>query len=146
MATETNKRLARRFFAEVVDGRQLAVAAELFVADYQHHDPGLPPELQGSREVYINHLPMYTIAFPDMHVAVDRMVADDEEVATHWTLTGTHNGNLMGMPPTGTPVHVSGITIQRTAGDRIVEGWTIFDTLGLLQQIGVVPAPGRETE
>jgi steroid delta-isomerase-like uncharacterized protein len=142
MGTEVNKTLARRFFVEIADGRQLDRAAELFAADYRHHDPGLPPEMQGSRDAYINHLPMYTAAFPDMHVTVDDMVSDGDKVATRWTITGTHGGDLMGMPPTGKSVAASGITIQRIADGKIVEGWTIFDTLGLLQQIGAVPAPG----
>jgi predicted ester cyclase len=62
---------------------------------------------------------------------------------TRWTLTGTHNGNLMGVPPTGKRVDCSAITIQRIAGGVIVEGWTIFDALGMMQQIGVVPSPGQ---
>lgn len=143
MGTEENKALARRFFAEIADGGHLDRAAELMTADYQHHDPGLPPELQTSRDAYINHFPMYTAAFPDMRIDTEDVVADGDKVATRWTLTGTHNGNLMGIPPTGKPVNVSAITIQRIAEGKIVEGWTIFDVLGMMQQIGVIPAPGQ---
>jgi steroid delta-isomerase-like uncharacterized protein len=143
MTTEENKALARRFFTEVADGGHLDHAAEMMAADYRHHDPGLPPELQGSREAYINHFPMYTAAFPDMRIAVDDVVADGDKVVTRWTLTGTHNGNLWGVPPTGKRVDCSAITIQRIAGGVIVEGWTIFDALGMMQQIGVVPSPGQ---
>ncbi len=143
MMTEENKTLAHRFFDEIADGGRFDRAAEIMTADYRHHDPGLPPELQGSRDAYIGHFPMYTTAFPDMRIAVDDMIADDDKVATRWTLTGTHNGNLMGIPPTGKPVNVSAITIQRIADGKIVEGWTIFDALGMMQQIGVVPSPGQ---
>jgi steroid delta-isomerase-like uncharacterized protein len=142
MSTDENKALARRFFDEVVNGGHLDRAAQMMAADYRHHDPGLPPEMLGSRDAYVSHFPMYTAAFPDMRVVVDDVVADGDRVAMRWTLTGTHNGNLMGIPPTGKPVNVSAITIQRIAGGTIVEGWTIFDALGMMQQIGVVPAPG----
>ena len=142
MTVEENKALARRFFVEIADGGHLDRAAEMMAADYRHHDPGLPPEMQTSRDAYISHFPMYTAAFPDMRIAVADIVAEDDKVAIRWTFTGTHNGPLMGIPPTGKPVNVSATTIQRIAGGKIVEGWTLFDALGMMQQIGVVPSPG----
>lgn len=143
MSTEESKALARRFFEEVAGGGHLDRAAELMAADYRHHDPRLPPEVQGSRDAYIGHFPMYTAAFPDLRTTVDDVVAEGDRAAVRWAITGTHNGALMGIPPTGKRIDCSGITIQRIAGGKIVEGWTIFDTLGLLQQIGVAPSPGQ---
>lgn len=143
MSTEENKALARRFFAEVADGRHLDRAAEMMAADYRHHDPGMPPELQTSRDTYINHFPMFTTAFPDLRTTIDDVIAEGDRVAVRWAITGTHNGELMGIPPTGKRINCSGITIQRIAGGKIVEGWTIFDTLGMLQQLGVAPSPGQ---
>jgi steroid delta-isomerase-like uncharacterized protein len=142
MSIEENKALARRFFAEVADGGQLDRAAEMMAADDRNHDPGLPPALRGSRDAYINHFPMYTAAFLDMRIAVEDVIAEGNKVAVRWTLTGTHNGSLMGIPPTGKRVDCSAITMQRIAGGMIVEGWMIFDALGMMQQIGVVPSPG----
>jgi steroid delta-isomerase-like uncharacterized protein len=143
MSAEGNKALARRFFVEVADGGHLDRAAELMAADYRHHDPGLPPELQTSRDAYIGHFPLYTAAFPDMRIAVEDLVADGDKVATRWTFAGTHSGDLMGIPPTGRRVNIAAMTIQRIADGKIVEGWTILDVLGMMQQIGVVPAPGQ---
>lgn len=143
MSTEESKTLARRFFEEVVGGRHLDRAAELMAADYRHHDPGLPPEMQGSRDAYVSHLPMFTTAFPDLRTTIDDVIAEGDRAAVRWTITGTHNGELMGIPPTGRHINCSGITIQRIAGGKIVEGWTNFDALGMLQQLGVVPSPGQ---
>lgn len=143
MDTEKNKTLARRFFAEVANAGRLDRAAELMAPDYRHHDPGLPPELQESRDAYVSHFPMYTAAFPDMGIVVDDVVAEGDRVAIRWTLTGTHNGELMGIPPSGKKVTCPAITIQRIADGKIVEGWTNFDALGMLQQIGAIPSSGH---
>jgi steroid delta-isomerase-like uncharacterized protein len=142
MSIEANRGMARRFFTEVANGGNLEVAKDLLVADYRHHDPGLPPELLSSRDAYIGHFPVYTTAFPDLSTTVEDMIAEGDKVVTRWTIRGTHNGELMGIPPTGTPIAASGITIQRFADGKIVEGWTIFDTLGILRQLGVVPSLG----
>ena len=142
MSAEDNKALSRRFWEEVADQRNLELADELFAAGYVHHDPGLPPEMQRSRDAYMQHLPMFYAAFPDFHLTIEDMVAEGDRVATRWSFRGTHQGELMGMPGTGKKVAASGTTIQRAAEGKIVEGWTLFDTLGMLQQLGVVPPPG----
>jgi hypothetical protein len=70
------------------------------------------------------------------------MLAEGDRVVTRWTARGTHRGELMGIPPTGKPVTMTGITINRLEGGKVVEDWTVFDQLGLLQQLGAIPAPG----
>jgi steroid delta-isomerase-like uncharacterized protein len=142
MSIAENRAASRHFFEQSGAGGDLAAARELFVPDYRHHDPQLPPQMQEGRDAYIGHLPMFTAAFPDMRMTIKNMVAEDDRVATHWSFTGTHNGELMGIPPTGKQVTASGISIQRFADGKIAEGWTNFDLLGLLQQLGVVPSPG----
>ncbi len=143
MTSGDNKTIARRFFEEVAGGGHLDRAAELMAGDYRHHDPGLPPEMRGSRDAYVGHFPMYTAAFPDLRTTVDDLVAEGDKVAIRWTIAGTHNGELMGIPPSGKRINCSGITIQRIADGKIVEGWTNFDALGMLQQIGAIPSPGH---
>ena len=64
-----------------------------------------------------------------------------ERVVVRWIGRGTHTGELMGVPPTGASIAVDAITIFRIAADRIAEEWTVWDALGLLQQVGAVPAP-----
>jgi steroid delta-isomerase-like uncharacterized protein len=144
MSAEENKVLARRFFVEVTGQRKLDLATEIFEADYKHHDPGLPPQMQESRDAYIGHLPMYYEAFPDFQLSVDDMLAEGDEVATRWSFTGTHQGDLMGVGATERQVHASGMTFQRISEGKIVEGWTIFDTMGMMQQLGVMEQPPGE--
>ena len=82
-------------------------------------------------------------AFPDVRVTVEDQVAEGEEVATRYTLVGTHRGELMGIPPTGNPVEIVGVAIDRLANGKIVESWDNYDALGMMQQLGVIPAPDQ---
>ena len=86
----------------------------------------------------------YLAGFPDGRITIDGQLAEGDMVATRWTGRGTHQGELMGIPPTGKQVTVSGITISRVKNGKVVEEWSNWDTLGMLQQLGVVPAPGGE--
>ena len=79
-------------------------------------------------------------AFLDIRVAVEDQVAERDKVVSRWTATGTHTGDLMGIPPTGRRVDISGVTINRFSGGKIVEDWYQSDDLGMMQQLGVVPS------
>ena len=79
-------------------------------------------------------------AFPNTTMRITEIVAEGDMIATHWTATGTHTGELMGMAPTGRDVTVGGIQFDRIRDGKIVESHGLFDALGLLQQIGAVPA------
>jgi steroid delta-isomerase-like uncharacterized protein len=85
----------------------------------------------------------YTRAFPDCRVIIEDSLAEGDKVMLHYTFAGTHTGELMGIAPTGKPVSVQGTAFARFAGGQIVEETTIWDTLGLVQQIGAVPALGQ---
>ena len=82
-------------------------------------------------------------AFPDVHFTIEDQVAEADKVVTRWTWRGTHQGPFQGIPPTGKHVMVTGVGINRFANGKVVENWTNMDILGLLQQLGVVPAPGQ---
>ena len=85
--------------------------------------------MQHSRDAYIGHLPMFYEAFPDLRVTVEDMLAEGDKVATRWTIRGTHQGELMGIPPTGKQVEASGITIHRVSGGKSWRGgrsWTTW--------------------
>jgi predicted ester cyclase len=86
---------------------------------------------------------MYRTAFPDLRISIDEQIVEGETVVTRWTATGTNEGELMGMAATGKQATTAGINIDRVAGGKLVEGWGLFDQLGLLQQLGVVPLPTR---
>jgi steroid delta-isomerase-like uncharacterized protein len=86
----------------------------------------------------------YYDALPDIHWTIDDMVAEGDKVAARTTWTGTHKGEIMGIPPTNKKVTVSGIVIDRFAGGKIVEDNGIFDMLDLMRQLGPVPTPKKE--
>ena len=84
----------------------------------------------------------YRAAFPDTHLTIEDQIAEGDKVVTRWTATGTNQGTLMGIPPSGKRVTITGISITRIANGKAVEDWVNFDTLGMLQQIGAIPTPG----
>jgi steroid delta-isomerase-like uncharacterized protein len=139
MSTEENKALARRLFEDGINQRNLAVLDELCIPDFVLHNVALT--LQGLEPVK-QFLSMYLTAFPDVQLTIEDMIAEGDTVVFRHTFRGTHKGDLMGIPPTGKQVNVTGIDIFRTAGGKIVEQWTNADELGAMQQLGVVPSMG----
>jgi len=137
MSTEENKALLRRLFEEVWNQGNLATLHEVLAADFLYH-----PDLRGL-EAYKQAIKLNLTAFPDLHFTIEDMLAEGDRVVTRWTLRGTHQGPFQDIPPTGKPVTVTGISIFRVANGKGVEVWTDADYLGMLQQLGVVPAPGQ---
>ena len=140
MTTEENEAIVRRFFDEVCNGRQLDVADELFAPDHASHDPQIPgvqPGPEGMKQV----IATYQQAFPDAHWEVVEMFSTGDRVVTRWIGSGTHGAELMGIAPTGMKVRVAGHWIHHIEDGRIVESWNVWDVLGMLQQLDVVPPP-----
>jgi steroid delta-isomerase-like uncharacterized protein len=137
MSTETNKATVRRFYAEYIP----AVVDELFTPDYMHHDASLPPEMQRGREAYKQLTQGFLAAFPDITNTVEDQVAEGDKVVSRVTVRGTQHGELMGMPPSGKAATFPLISIHRFADGKIAECWIVFDTLGMLQQLGAIPGP-----
>lgn len=134
-----NKALARRLVEEAFNEGRLDVTEELVASDFVGHDPSLPEEVRGPAGVK-EVIAGYRAAFPDIQITIEDQIADGDLVVTRWRATGTHQGELMGMPATGKQATVTGITIDRIADDQIVESWDNWDTLGLMQQLGAIPA------
>ena len=137
--TATNQALVTRFFDEMCNGRKLELADQLFAPTHVYHDPQTPtgPGPQGMKQV----IATYQNAFADARWTVHEIIpAREDLVVTRWTGTGTHSGDLQGIAPTRKAVKVDGIWIHRIAGGKIVESWNHWDTLGLMQQLGVLPA------
>ncbi len=86
---------------------------------------------------------MFRTAFPDLHVTFEQELADGDCVIHRGYITGTHQGEFQGIPPTGKQVKMKSIDIWRIANGKAVENWVQFDMLGLMQQLGVIPAPGQ---
>jgi len=140
MTAEENKALVTRLIEEAWNEGNLAVIDELLAPDYVLHidAPGAP-----GREGYKQAVEMHRAAWSDLRLTIEDMVAEGDKVAMRGILSGTQTGEYMGIPPTGKRAAWSAISIRRFEGGQIAEEWVEMDTLGLLQQLGVVPAPGR---
>ncbi len=137
VAAEENKALVRRLFEEVWNQWKLDVIDELFASDFVHHEPTVG-EVRGPGD-YKKYISILLTAFPDVQLTIEDQIAQGDKVVTRWTLTGTHKGELMGVPPTGVQVTWTGISIDRFAGGKFVESWVIADDFSLFQQLGVIP-------
>lgn len=139
-----NKKLSRRTIEEIWNNQQLDVVDELIAADIVHHDPQLPSPVKGV-EGYKQFVRYYLNAFPDLHFTIDDQLSDEHTVVSRWTATGTHKGDLSGIPATGRRISVTGITYGQIADGKFVETWSSWDALGLMQQLGAVgsEAAGR---
>jgi steroid delta-isomerase-like uncharacterized protein len=137
MSSEQNKKIVRRVIEEPWKG-ELQVVDELIDPNYIGHDPSLPEPLHGPEGVK-EFISTYRDAYPDARITVEGQIAEGDTVATRWTGRGKHDGDLMGIAPTGKQVTVSGITFSRLANGKVVEEYTNWDTFGMMQQLGVVP-------
>ena len=141
MSTEDNKALVRRAIEGIINQGNLGMADELFASDYVYAAPGTP-EMRGP-EGLKQLIGMYRAAFPDIQLTVGEQIAEGDTVVTRWRGTGTHQGELMGVAPTGKRVTVEGMILTRCATGKIVEEFEILDSLGMLQQLGAIPAAGQ---
>ncbi len=131
-----NEALVRRYVEEVYDQRRLDVADEIFAPDFALHDPDLPGGARGP-EGMKRVVETFVGAFPDLQVSLDDGFSSGDKVVTRWTSMGTHQGELMGIAPTGNRVEVTVVGIWRVAEGKIAEAWVVFDALGMTQQLGV---------
>ena len=134
-----NKAIARRLVEEAFNEGKLEVVDELAAPGIVSHDSALPEPLVGIDATKAS-IAAYRDAFPDLKLTVEEQIAEGDLVVTRWTARGTHQGELMGMAPTGKEATVTGITIDRLENGRIAESRTNWDSLGLMQQLGAVPA------
>jgi steroid delta-isomerase-like uncharacterized protein len=142
--SDDKKAVVSRFIEEAWNNGNLDAIGEFIAEDHIDHDPtrsGTP----GGSEGMAMTIRMYRAAFPDAHIELGELIAEGDLVAGPWTATGTHQGELMGISPTGKSIEISGIGIDRVVDGRIVESWANWDTLGMLAQIGAAPAPAGTT-
>ena len=144
MSTEENKATVRRYFEEALNQGNLALANELNAPNWVYHDPAVPDVR--TIEDYAQWFTQIRSAYPDFHVAIEDLVAEGDQVVVRYTWRGTNTGNFvtpaMQIPATGKQVAVTGMSIVRFAGGKGVEVWNQTDSLGLFQQLGLIPAMG----
>jgi steroid delta-isomerase-like uncharacterized protein len=132
-----NEATVRRFYEEMNNGRKNELASELFTSDHQLHDPQVPaPDGPDGVAAVVS---VYQTGV-NGHWAINDIFSVDDKVVVRWTGTGEHVGEVNGIPPTGRPIDVSAISIHQLRDGKIAETWEVWDTLGFLQQLGVVPA------
>ena len=137
MSESGNRAVIQRFLEEVINEGRLEQADEIVAEDFVELDP-LPGQRQG-REGLKEVIGMLRAAFPDMHWVVEEMIAEGEKVVTRFTWTGTQQGTFMGIPATGRSVVVKGVVIDRIVGSMMTDSRILMDTMGLMQQLGVIP-------
>src|SRR5262245_32974868 len=137
MSAEQNKAIVRRMVEEAQTRHNLAAVDELFAVDFVDHSvpPGLPPSREGVKTQFA----MFSAAFPDLRVVIRDQVAEGDQVVTRKTFHGTHQGDLMGIPPSGRPIAFDVIDILRLKDGKITDHWNVVDQLSLMRQIGVFP-------
>lgn len=136
MSKESNIN-AQKKFGEAVNTGNLQVIRDLVAPGCVDHDPA-PGQAPGP-EGYIEFFSMMRTAFPDFHLDVEQLVADDDNVAFAYTATGTHSGEFMGIAPTGRSVKFRGLQISKFKDGKMVQRWGSSDELGLLKQLGIKP-------
>ena len=138
MTVEENKALLRRIIDQAFNERNLGVVDELLSEDFVGHS--WPPEVDSSREGLKQLVNTFTGAFPDLHVQIDDLIAEGDKVVGRVTTSGTHQGDLMGIAATGKHVSFAEVHIIRIANGKAVEHWGVEDMLGMMQQLGAIPA------
>jgi steroid delta-isomerase-like uncharacterized protein len=142
MSEAENRALFERYFDLVANKDDLDLADEIFAADYQHHDPANPdPRPMIGSQAVKDHLTSLKSAFPDLIFDIDDIVAEGDSIVVRWTARGTNTGDYFGLPATGKPIEITGMNSWVTRDGQAIEGWVNRDDMGLLQQLGVVPAP-----
>ena len=145
LSTDKLKAIATRLY-EGLNKRELSIIDELFAPNYRFYRPASPVPL--NREGFKQVRSAYVgTAFPDWHVTVDDLIAENDKVLTRVRMSGSHKGDFLGVPATGKRVEIEGLDIFRVAEGNIVEHWVQSDALGLLRQVGLLPEhaqPQRE--
>jgi steroid delta-isomerase-like uncharacterized protein len=138
ISAQENKAVARREVEEIYAQGNLDAAEEIYAPNYVGHDAtsGEIRGIEGAKQFAAT----FRQAFPDLQPTIEDMVAEGDKVVTRFSARGTHQGETEDFgPPTGNRVEVTGVTIEQFAEGKIVEEWTNYDALGLMQQLGLVP-------
>ena len=140
MSTESNKAAVRRF-RDALNAGDLDGAVAVFAPHAVVHVSGAPDPL--TLEGFKQFGRVFLSAFPGGRSTIEDVIAEGNKVVSRITYRGTHTGDMMGIPPTGKSVMVSETIIDQFADGKIVESWRLFDQMAMMQQLGVIPAPGR---
>ena len=141
MSIQDNKALARRYFEEYTNARNTALAGEILTPDVAVHGLSSPTLESRGIEELAEFLGGMSVAFPDLQITIDDMIAEADKVVVLNTVRGANTGEYQGMPPTGRQIALSSFSMFRIEDGRIAEIWNLADTLGMMQQMGLIPTP-----
>lgn len=134
-----NQSVVKRWWEELWNQGNLAVADQIVAPNFTDHDPAspwVPPGIDGCKTLVTG----YRTVFPDIHFAIEQEVAAGDKVVSHWRCRGTHRAELMGIPATGKTIDVEGISILHLDHGKITHQTTIWDAFGMMRQLGALPA------
>jgi steroid delta-isomerase-like uncharacterized protein len=142
--SDQGKERLRQFYDVVVNQGDVEKVDEFCTEDFVDHEefPGITPDRAGVKDFFV----MMRKAFPDLHVEVHDIVADGDLAVARATMTGTHQGEFMGVPPTGRRIEVEGFDMVRIPdGQRATAHWGVMDAMTMMQQLGAIPEPEQAT-
>ena len=139
---EGNKKIAIRFLEQCWNGGDLAAVPDLVSGRCRYHDPVFPHMVSGVESMQ-HHIERSRRAFPDLMFRIDDTIAERDEVVVHWTASGTHRGEFLGIPPTRREARVAGTSIFRVEEGKITEQWINWNLMSLMEQLGMGTAPSQ---
>jgi steroid delta-isomerase-like uncharacterized protein len=142
-SAQENKAIVLRHWEEVVSKGNLDLIEEIFAPDFVAYEAD--QDIRGPEGVR-QFLLMLRAAFPDLQVTVEDVLAEGDKVVQRWSGHGSHEGELMGLPPSGKRISVAGITISRFEGGKVAEEWELYDMMGMMQQLGALPSPTEQQQ
>ena len=143
MSVEQNKALVSRFYEELWNKRNLSIADEIISPHCVTHQlqSGAPSvAVPRGPEAVKHHISEWLSGFPDLHFAVEQVVAEEDLVVSRSVMRGTHTGRWLGQAPTNKEVNIRLMVTQRIASGKIVEDWVLVEVLGFFQELGLLPA------
>ena len=137
MSERENKEVIERYIEEIWRNANVDAVDELLADNYVHHTPppGMPPTREGFKQFASSSL----AGLSDHTMETEELLAQGDRVAQRWRAMGTHTGEFMGVPATGKEIEFTGTSVYTVRDGEIVEDWTLFDAVGIMQQLGVIP-------
>jgi steroid delta-isomerase-like uncharacterized protein len=137
-----NKAIIRRLYEEIWNKRKVELVSEIISPSHALQAPNVSGSAVGP-EAYKRQLMLFFAGYPDVHFLVEDTIAEADKVVACWTLSGTHRGEYLGIPATNKKVSVDGITIHHIANGKIMDSYSNWDALGMMQQLGVIQPLGQ---
>jgi len=137
-----NKAIVQRLYEEVWNERRLEVIKEIISPSHALQAPNIFGSSIGP-EAYKRNVLLFLAGYPDLRWTIEDTIAEKDRVVACWTISGTHTGDYLGIPPTNKKISVEGITIHHIANGKIMDSYSNWDALGMMHQLGVVPPLGQ---